>query len=98
MIDQAQGAPAPLTPPEKMARAKADAAKWHRIASSPNLSPRAAAWALDMARSAEAEVRLRRKGAVYRALHDPNPPPRGPMEQTDSEALAQILGLPPRGD
>ena len=42
--------------------AQQDAEKFRALAASPNLSPNAAAWALDMARSAQAEVKLRQKG------------------------------------
>lgn len=57
---------APLSPEEKLVAAQADEVHWRKVAANPNLSPRAAEWARDQARSAAAEVRLRLKGAAYR--------------------------------
>jgi hypothetical protein len=79
---------APLSPQAKMQAAQADAEHWKAVASNPDLSPKAAAWALDLARSAQAEVRLRQKGLAWQAEQAQNP-----LLQTDDQALAQILGL-----
>lgn len=51
-----------LSPEEKLAAAQREAAKWAAIAADPLLSREVAAFARDLARSAEAEVRLRLKG------------------------------------
>ena len=50
-------------------QAQADQQKWNRVASDPSLSPKAAHWAREQARSAGAERRLREKAASYQ---DPN--------------------------
>ena len=80
--------PAPLNPEQKLALAQQDAEKFQALAGSPNLSPNAAAWALDMARSAKAEVALRQKAAAYQAEQ------QNPVTQGDDAALKVLLGLP----
>ena len=54
-----------LSPQEKLAKAQADADHWGAIAANPNLSPEAAAWAFNIARSARAEVALRQKAVLW---------------------------------
>ena len=54
-----------LSPQEKLAKAQADADHWGKIAADPNLSPEAAAWAFNIARSARAEVALRQKAVLW---------------------------------
>ncbi len=51
-----------LSPEEKLAAAQREAAKWTAIAADPAISPSAAAFVRDLARSANAEVDLRLKG------------------------------------
>ena len=80
--------PAPLNPEQKLALAQQDAEKFQALAGSPNLSPSAAAWALDMARSAKAEVALRQKAAAWEAEQ------QNPVTQGDDAALKVLLGLP----
>ena len=43
---------------QALAKAQADADHWGKIAADPNLSPEAAAWALNLARSARASATL----------------------------------------
>ena len=47
-----------LSPQEKLAKAQANADHWGAIAANPNLSPEAAAWAFNLARSARASATL----------------------------------------
>jgi hypothetical protein len=56
-----------LSPVEALAKALADADHWGAIAANPNLSPEAAAWAFNIARSARAEVALRQRGLQAQA-------------------------------
>ena len=79
----------PLTPEQKMALAQQDMVKWRAMAANPNMSPKAATWALEQVRSAQAEVRLRQKAAAYAAEQ------QNPVEQGDDAALAAVLNLPP---
>lgn len=81
-----QRPPKPPSPQEKMAAAQADADKWTQVAANPNLSPRAAAWAQNMARSAKAEVQLRQKDLAYQGE---NPP----QESSGDPYLDRLLGL-----
>lgn len=74
----------PPSSEEKLVAAQAEVEKWRRLAASPNLGPKAAAWVQDMVQSAQAEVRLRQKGLAYQ---------NDPERQTDDGALAQLLGL-----
>ena len=83
--------PAPPSPEQKLLAAQQDVQRWQQVAASPNLSPRAAAWALEQARSARAEVKLRQKAAAYQAQQE------NPLEQGDDAALAVVLGLPLNG-
>jgi hypothetical protein len=53
------------SPQQKLAKAQADADHWGAIAANPNLSPEAAEWAFNLARSARAEVALRQKAALW---------------------------------
>jgi len=55
-----------LSPQQKLERAQADHRKWSAIAADPKLSPKAAAWAKDVARMAAAEVTLRQKALTYK--------------------------------
>ena len=50
---------------QALAKAQADADHWGAIAANPNLSPEAAAWAFNIARSARAEVALRQKAVLW---------------------------------
>ncbi len=50
------------SPEEKLAATQREAAKWAAIAADPTISPSAAAFARNLARSANAEVELRLKG------------------------------------
>ena len=59
-----------LSAQEKMALAQANLAKWLEVAASPNLSPKAAAWARDAARSFQAEVTLRHKAQAHQKKID----------------------------
>jgi len=54
-------------PDQALAKAQADADHWGAIAADPNLSPEAAAWAFNIARSARAEVALRQRGLQAQA-------------------------------
>lgn len=71
----------PMSQQEKMAMAQQEQERWASIAARPNLSPQAATVAMNAARSAAAEVRLRQKGLAWLGA------------QTDDQALAQVLGL-----
>jgi hypothetical protein len=62
-----------LSPQEKLAKAQADADHWGAIAANPNLSPEAAEWAFNIARSARAEVALRQRGLQAQAQHEGAP-------------------------
>jgi len=79
----------PLSQQEKMVLAQQEVERYQGLAANPNLSPRAAAWALDMARSAQASVRLRQKAIAWEAEQ------ANPVEQGNDAALAVILGLQP---
>lgn len=70
----------PQSPEEKLAQAQADADHWSQVAALPGLSPQAAAWAFNLARSAKAEVALRLK-----ALQ--------PDTQSPDPTLMRLLGL-----
>src|ERR1700756_4829532 len=70
-----------LSPEEKMQAAQADYQKWSKVAADPSLSPAAAAWALGVAKSAQAEIALRQKAAQHNG-------------QTPERNLAITLGLP----
>lgn len=83
-----QEAPVPLNPEQKLALAEQDRERWKAAAANPDLSPRAAGWALDLARSAGAEVRLRQKALAWQNQQD------NPILQGDDAALAQTLQLP----
>ena len=54
-----------LSPVEALAKALADADHWGAIATDPNLSPEAAAWAFNVARSARASVTLWGKAVLW---------------------------------
>jgi capsule polysaccharide export protein KpsE/RkpR len=69
-----------LSPEVKLALAQKDVAKFQALAASPNLSPKAVAWALDMVRSARAEIELRQKGLAY-------------QEKIASVDLGKLMGL-----
>jgi hypothetical protein len=69
----AQPQPEP-SPQEALAKAQADAEHWGAIAAQPNLSPEAAAWAFNLARSARASATLWGK-----ALQAPAPQQGDPM-------------------
>ena len=58
-----------LSPQQKLAKAQANADHWGAIAANPDLSPEAAAWAFNLARSARASATLRQK-----ALQAQSPP------------------------
>jgi len=85
--------PQPLSQQEKMVLAQQEVERYRGLAANPNLSPRAAAWALDMARSAQAEVSLRQKAIAWEAEQ------ANPTEQGNNSALAEPTTLPelPRG-
>jgi hypothetical protein len=69
-----------LSPKQKLAKAQADADHWGAIAANPKLSPEAAAWAFNVARSARAEVALRQKGLQYQeAQLRPDPMLQSPL-------------------
>src|SRR5208282_640278 len=70
------------SPQESLSAASADMEKWQAVAAKPGLSPQAAAWAREQARSAQASAQLWQK-----ALQPVPPQP--------NEALANILSLPP---
>ena len=73
-----------LSPQERLDAATQDYQKWSAVASKPGLSPTAAAWASQAARSAKAEMNLRQKASEQQpdpAQADPN--------------LAALLGMPP---
>jgi hypothetical protein len=52
-------------PDQALAKAQANADHWGAIAADPNLSPEAAEWAFNLARSARAEVALRQKAVLW---------------------------------
>src|SRR5208282_5822346 len=68
------------SPQESLAAASADMEKWQAVAAKPGLSPQAAAWAREQARSAQASADLWQK-----ALQ--------PVPPQQNEALANILSL-----
>ena len=53
------------SPEQALAKAQADADHWGEIAADPNLSPEAAAWAFNVARSARASATLRGKAVLW---------------------------------
>ncbi len=57
--------PAPLNLPEKLAAAQQRESHWLTLAGNPNLSPMAAAWLLDKAKSSRASADLYRKALAY---------------------------------
>lgn len=63
---------AELSLTEKLERARADVAKWSRIAADPDLSPAAALAARNMARSSQAAVTLGEKALQYQQENDRN--------------------------
>ena len=75
-----------LTPEEKLEAATADAAKWSTVANKPGMSPQAAAWAAQAARSARAEMLLRQKAAS---------PPEDQGLPPDDPNLTALLGMSP---
>jgi hypothetical protein len=85
-----------LTPEEKMHAAQGRQDKWSKVAADPSLSPRAAAWAQGLARSAAAEVVLRQKAAsVAQMANDPISVRRdfrfGPPSKIRVSVLATML-------
>jgi hypothetical protein len=58
------------TPAEKLEKASRDFEKWSAVAATPGLSPAAAEWASQAARSAQAEMLLRQRAAAYQAELD----------------------------
>ncbi len=64
----------------KLALAQKEERKWRALAANPNLSPKAAAWALEQARSARAVVTLRQKALAY-------------QEQIAGVDLEKLMGL-----
>jgi len=60
------------SPQEKPAQALAERDRWLRIAASPSLSPKAAAWAASVARSYQAAAQLGQKALDYRQERDQN--------------------------
>ena len=81
----------PLSLPEKLAQAQADLAKWSRVAAHPNLSPEAAAWAKDAARSCAAVVSLYQKALDWEAAGRPPPKSKPPDSETGSETGYGLL-------
>ena len=79
---QADQAPPVLTPQQKLDLARAKVDHWQTVASDPDLSAPASAFALNLARSAQAEVNLRQK-ALLAPVEDPNSDPY----------LAKLLGM-----
>jgi hypothetical protein len=71
----------PMSLPEKLAQARADVAKWSQIAALPNLSPSAALFARNMARSSQAAVTLGEKALAYQ------------QQENDPEAQANLMRL-----
>ena len=53
------------SPEQALAKAQADADHWGKIAADPNLSPEAAAWAFNVARSARASATLWGKAVLW---------------------------------
>jgi hypothetical protein len=51
--------------PEKLALAREDAENWAQVAATPNLSPKAAAWAQGIVRSSKAAVSLYEKAMAF---------------------------------
>jgi hypothetical protein len=84
--DQSQEPPPSL--PDKLALAQQQAERYQKAAASPNLSPQAAAVALNLARSHRAAARLFQNALAYQAQQE------SPVEQGDDAALAITLGLP----
>ena len=82
-------------PDQALAKAQADADHWGAIAADPNLSPEAAAWAFNLARSARAEVALRQRGQQAQAQ---NQPPGDPMLQSLLNLGAPTPSPPPSSD
>ena len=70
-----------LSPQEKHSQAQAEADHWKQVAADPELSAPASAFALNLARSAQAEADLRLKG--LQAPQDPN----------SDQYLAKMLGM-----
>ena len=83
--DSQEDNPQPLTSLDKLAKAQADATYWGQLAVDPQLSPTAAAWALNQARSARAEAALRQKALQSQA----------DGESPSDPTLAQITSPPP---
>ena len=69
------------SPQESLSAASADQEKWQAVAAKPGLSPQAAAWAREQARSAQAEMSL------WQRAVQPGPPP--------DPALMNTLSLQP---
>ena len=65
-----------LSPQEKLAQVQAQQQKWSMVAASPNLSPKAAAWARNAARSFQAAADLYQKGIAETASWDGTDPIR----------------------
>ena len=77
-----------LSPQEKHQQAQAEADHWREVAADPDLPAPASAFALNLARSAQAEADLRLKGLQG-----------GPQDPNSDPYLAKLLGLsnPPQG-
>ena len=63
----------PRSPQEKLAAAQADLDKWSAVAAAPDLSPQGAHAATVLARSAAAEVKLRKLALGASPDEDPKP-------------------------
>lgn len=88
--DQSQEPPPPSLQ-DKLALAQQQAQRYQQAAASPNLSPQAAAVALNLARSHRAAARLFQSALTYQAQQE------NTVEQGDDAALSVVLGLPPSG-
>jgi hypothetical protein len=81
----------PLSISAKLARARAEQAKWNRIAASPSLSPEAAAWAKDNARSYAAAASLYQGALDWEAAGRPPPQSKPEPDPTGSETGYELL-------
>ena len=78
-----------LEPEAKLTMAQNEAAMWSKVAASPNLSPQAASVAMNAARSAAAEVKLRQKALAYQSPNQDPPPGQDQPPPQNSQAASQ---------
>jgi hypothetical protein len=85
-----------LTPAQKLQAAQQESDLWNRVAHSPKLSPKAAAWAKGIARSLAAEVKLRKKAVAFSesVREKPLPQPVFPVSNNSKKQfdVEEVLG------